>query len=274
MKTVIDGNLTRNALVADYSEWKARDYFDTYYSEVVLPDEQAVLAYQIDVLRAAGARFGRGLEYGCGPTLHRAIAASKYTFRMDMADWLADNLTEAREWLCADESAPEWNRFTRYVLACEGEPQANVAQVLQREALTRQVVRGLYVSDARLRQPLGPTRENFYDLIITGFCIDAISSDRTVWTNCMRNVTSMLSPGGTFIIHALHRCEAYKCGDRMFPGSNLSIDDMRTAMSNNGFVDSSIDVQVIPCVENEGYGYSGILTASGRKAPLRRKGSN
>ena len=39
---------------------------------------------------------------------------------MDMADWLADNLTEAREWLCADDSAEDWKRFTRYVLACEG----------------------------------------------------------------------------------------------------------------------------------------------------------
>jgi hypothetical protein len=193
---------------------------------------------------------------------------------MDMADWLADNLSEVREWLCADESAPEWNRFTRYVLACEGEPNASAARVVQREALTRKVVRGLYVSDARLPQPLGPSRESFYDLIVTGFCIDAISSDRSVWTNCMRNVTSMLAPGGTFIIHALHRCEAYKCGDRLFPGSNLSIDDMRSAMSNNGFATSSIDVQVIPCPDNEMYGYSGILTASGRKAPPRRKSPN
>ena len=42
---MVDGSTTRNTLVADYSEWKARDYFQTYYSEVVLPDEQAVLAY-------------------------------------------------------------------------------------------------------------------------------------------------------------------------------------------------------------------------------------
>src|ERR1044072_2129603 len=109
---MVDGNTTRNPLVADYSEWRARDYFQTYYSDVVLPDEQAVLAYQIDVLRAARARFGRGLEYGCGPTLHRAIAAAKYVFRMDMADWLADNLTVAPEWVFADETAAAWERLT------------------------------------------------------------------------------------------------------------------------------------------------------------------
>jgi hypothetical protein len=152
------------------------------------------------------------------------------------------------------------------VLACEGETQPNHSRIAQREALTRKVVRGLYVSDARLRRPLGPARDSFYDLIITGFCIDAISSDRTVWRRCLRNVTSMLQPGGTFIIHALHRCKAYKCGERMFPGSDLTSDDMQEAMLENGFAPASIDVQVIPCRENSGYGYSGILTASGRKA--------
>ena len=270
---MVDGSATRNPLVADYSEWRARDYFQTYYSDVVLPDEQAVLAYQIDVLRAARARFGRGLEYGCGPTLHRAIAASKYVFRMDMADWLADNLSEAREWLCADDSTPEWKRFTRYVLGCEGHLQPDHTRVTQREALTRKVVRGLYVSDARLRQPLGPSRDGFYDLIITGFCIDAISSDPRVFRRCLRNVTSMLQPGGTFIIHALHQCNAYKCGERMFPGSNLTIDDMQAAMLENGFTHSSIDAQVISCRENAVYGYSGILTASGRKATRPRRNS-
>src|ERR1700752_1562347 len=87
--------------VADYSQWQARDYFKTYYSEVVLPDEQVVLAYQIETLRRIEHKFGRGLEYGCGPTVHPPIAAARCTFRLDMADWLPDNLAQVREWLNA-----------------------------------------------------------------------------------------------------------------------------------------------------------------------------
>ena len=75
------------------------------------------------------------------------------------------------------------------------------------------------------------------------------------------------------IIHALHQCNAYKCGERMFPGSNLTIDDMQAAMLENGFTHSSIDAQVISCRENAVYGYSGILTASGRKATRPRRNS-
>ena len=61
------------------------------------------------------------LEYGCGPTLHRAIAATRYAFRIDMADWLPDNLLQVREWLTATAANTDWNRFTHYILGREGE---------------------------------------------------------------------------------------------------------------------------------------------------------
>src|SRR6201992_3522297 len=107
--------------VADYSHWQAQDYFRTYYSEVVLPDEQVVLAYQIETLKRIQHPFGRGLEYGCGPTLHRAIAAARYAFRIDMADWLPDTLAQVQEWVDSRGGNSDWNRFTHYILGCEGE---------------------------------------------------------------------------------------------------------------------------------------------------------
>ncbi len=96
------------------------------------------------------------------PLMHRAIAAAKYVFRMDMADWLADNLSEAREWLCADDSAAGLETLHALRTGLRRKPAAQqLARVTQREALTRKVVRGLYVSDARLRQPLGPNARRF-----------------------------------------------------------------------------------------------------------------
>lgn len=253
------------SLVADYADWQARDYFKTYYSEVVLPDEQAVLRYQVEVMAQAPSRFGRALEYGCGPTLHRAIAATPYVFRLDMADWLADNLVCVREWLAGEETNTDWNRFTRFVMGCEGRKRFDLATLRRRERQTRRVVRGLFVSDARWRQPLGPAHEGFYDLLVSGFCLDAISADKRVWRRCMRNVLSMIAPGGTVILHFLAGCRAYKVGTRMFPGSNLSADDVAGVLRDLDFERSSIDVQLIDCPHNVQYGYSGILTASARR---------
>ena len=257
---------TGNPRVADYSEWRARDYYDTYYSQVILPDEQAVLAYQISAMRSARRRFNRALEYGCGPTLHRAIAASGYANRIDMSDWLAENLVAVRDWVAANGNNRDWRRFTQYVVALEGNPIAGDAELLAREDRARRSIRGLYVSDARWRDPLGSRHRGFYDLLISGFCLDAISDDKAVWRNCMANMLSMLAPEGLVVVHFLNRCTAYKCGPRLFPGADLSVDDVHIALEEEGCEASSIDVQLIPCPDNAEFGYTGILTASARKA--------
>jgi hypothetical protein len=250
--------------VADYSQWQAQDYFKTYYSEVVLPDEQVVLAYQVETLKRSEHKFGRGLEYGCGPTLHRAIAAARHAFRIDMADWLPDNLAQVRTWVNSTSANEDWNRFTHYILSCEGEaPDAR--HIERREEQTRKVIRNLRVSDARWRQPLGPGGRGFYDLLVSGFCLDAVSSDKQVWHRCMTNVLSTLQEGGLLILHSLYRCRAYKVGDRMFPGADLSEDDLVESLLANGFSRQNIDVHVIPCPDNAQYGYAGILVASARK---------
>src|SRR5262249_48084004 len=104
-----------------------------------------------------------------------------------------------------------------------------------------------------------------YDLLISGFCLDAVSSDKGVWRRCMRNVLSMLQEGGLLILHSLYRCKAYKVGQRLFPGADVSEDDLVDSLLANGFARASIDVQVISCPDNAPYGYAGILVASGRK---------
>jgi hypothetical protein len=78
-------------------------------------------------------------------------------------------------------------------------------------------------------------------------------------------VLSTLHQGGLLILHALYRCKAYKVGDRMFPGADLSEDDLVGSLLANGFDRSSMDVHVIPCPDNAEYGYAGILVASARK---------
>lgn len=252
--------------VADYSEWLAQDYFKTYYSEVVLPDERVVLAYQIETLKRMELPFGRGLEYGCGPTVHRAIAASAHAFRIDMADWLPDNLAQVREWVHSTSANGDWNRFTDYILACENRGEViDISRIQRREEHTRKVIRNLHVSDARWQHPLGPAKQGFYDLLVSGFCLDAVSSDKQVWHQCMSNVLSTLHEGGLLILHALYRCKAYKVGERMFPGADLSEDDLVESLLGNGFDRPSIDVHVIPCPDNALYGYAGILVASARK---------
>lgn len=255
--------------LADYSEWCAQTYLDTYYRETVLADERRVIAFELDALADERSGIGRALEYGCGPTLHRAIAAARHVFRIDMADRSPDNLRQIRRWLQPAARDTGWNRFTRFILEHERgavEPGAvEPGAIERREALTRKAIRELRVSDARCRYPLGAERVGFYDLLISGFCIDAISDDKRVWRACMANVLATLRSGGLLLLLALHRCRAYRVGERLFPCADLTADDLFASLLANGLERSSIEIELAACPENALYGYTAILIARARK---------
>ena len=253
-----------NARTADYSEWCAQEYFDTYYRETVLADERQVLAFELDALAEERSAFGHALEYGCGPTLHRAIAAARHAFRIDMADRSPDNLRQIRRWLQAGSRDTDWNRFTRFILEYE-DRSVEPGAIERREAHTRKVIRELRLSDARCRYPLGVDRVAFYDLLISGFCLDAISGDKRIWKACLGNVLAMLRSGGLVLMLALHRCRAYRVAHRLFPCADLTQDDLFASLLAHGSRRSSIEIELAACPDNAVYGYSGILIARARK---------
>lgn len=272
-------NRATRPTLADYSEWCAQEYFDTYYRETVLADERHVLAFELDALADERSAFGRALEYGCGPTLHRAIAAARHAFRIDMADRSPDNLRQIQRWLQAGARNTDWNRFTRFILEHErgsiGHECASGATeralveagaIERREALTRKVIRELRLSDARSPDPLGAARAGFYDLLISGFCLDAISGDKRIWHACMGNVIGTLRSGGLLLMLALHRCRAYRVGDRLFPCADLTADDLFVSLVANGLKRSSVEIDLVGCPDHAVYGYTGILIARAHKA--------
>ena len=55
-----------------WTTWRADDYYRDYYGADVKPDEREAIRFQLEFLRRSGRTFSSAVEYGCGPTLHRA----------------------------------------------------------------------------------------------------------------------------------------------------------------------------------------------------------
>jgi hypothetical protein len=91
-------NMSTTLKIAAWKSWRPAEHFQEYFDHRVEPDEQAAIPFQIEFLRRAGRAYPRALEYGCGPTLMRALAASAYVWSLDMADRLEDNLRRVRLW--------------------------------------------------------------------------------------------------------------------------------------------------------------------------------
>lgn len=249
--------------IAGWKAWKAADYFRDYYGAEVQADERAAIRYQIEFLRKAEGRFAQAVEYGCGPTLMRAIAAAPYVESLDMADHLESNLTQVRRWTAHDDASDDWSRFTRYALACEGVPAPGDEEVRAREEMTRGRIGALLETDAFETHPLGPARAASYDLLLSGFCVDCISQSRELWRAALGNIVSLVKPGGAFVILALEGCAAYRAGDAWFPAANVRQADLRQALLECGSEPASLDVTRCLLPSHRAQGYEGILLASG-----------
>jgi hypothetical protein len=250
--------------VAAWKSWRPAEYFQEYFRDQVDPDEQVAIPFQVDFLRRAGRAFPRALEFGCGPTLMRALAASAYVESLDMADRLEGNLRRVRLWANGDPQADNWSRFTEYTLNCEGVTAPGAEDVLARERQTRGVLSEFLLTDARKRYPLGPDRAASYDLLISGFCMDSISQSKSVWRRCMSNVLGLLKPGGSFVILSLRGCEAYRVGARWFPGANIQSSDLESALLACGAAPARLEIAERDLPSHNDQGYTGILLASGQ----------
>lgn len=255
--------------ISTYDQWRAENYYSFYYKDGIVRDERITLRRHLEFLKAHGS-FERALDYGCGPTLHNAIACAPYVERLDMADWLHDNLASVRDWAAGEPGATTWHHFTRYILECEDAKPPGWADIVRREARARSVIDRLIASDACQRYPLGRNRNGSYDLLVTGYCLDCISGERAVWRRAMHNVLAALRPGGALLLDSLWRCSAYQVKDRWFPGANLDIDDLYQCLKENGFAPESIDVQAFEYPDQSECGYPGILVVSGRKRAMVR----
>jgi hypothetical protein len=252
--------------VSRWATWCAQEYYEHYYAGSVLRDDREVLRHHIAYLAAAGRTFPAALEYGCGPTLLRAIAAARYVECLDMADRLDDNLACVSRWVNKEKQAHDWTPFTAEVLRSEGVAHPDAATVAAREELTRRVVGRLFITDARDRHPLSKYRVGSYDLVITGYCLDCLSASKRVWARCMRNVLSLLRPGGSLVLCALNRSRAFRTGGTWFPAANIGRDDLFATLRTNGFDAGSIAIERHDFPEHRASGYEAILLATASKA--------
>src|SRR5262245_9549662 len=99
-----------------YPERYLREYYST-----VTPDEDLVLAFLVRLLRQKGVP-GQGsvLDFGCGPTVHRAITAAPHASSITMADLLPANLGAVNAWLGQTPGAHNWHEYTAKILSLEG----------------------------------------------------------------------------------------------------------------------------------------------------------
>lgn len=247
----------RIKLSTDWADFDSRAYLEEYYADIG-PENMAMLTFFSRAFHGIPAD-GVLLDFGSGPTIYPLISAAVAVREIHLCDFLDTNLAEVGAWLRKDEAAWDWSDFVRTALLLENGSDALAQRVSKRESHIRKSVTRIMRCDVRRTMPLGHTVAP-YDVVVTNFCAESATDDTEKWREFLRNIASLVRPGGRLVMTALKGATSYTVGSKYFPAVNIIEDDLRHALIDTGFASESMSVESVPA-DRPSRKYQGILLA-------------
>lgn len=239
--------------LANYSDWNPQKYLAEYYTGIH-PDVQTTIEFLVQMFHFMPPS-PLMLEFGCGPSLSYIFPAISKVQEIHLAEYLADNRAEVQKWIEGRNDAYDWQEFTLATLKMEGNPEPTATEVKVREQQARERITQILPCNVLKANPLGIKKRGFYPLVVSNYCIEAVSTSIEQWQVYMGNVMSLVKPGGTLILSACGGAvdSFYRVGESKFPCTNINGQDFLTSLSDNGFTDIDLRIRHVPYHSEQGF---------------------
>ncbi|HEY1370542.1 MAG TPA: guanitoxin biosynthesis pre-guanitoxin forming N-methyltransferase GntF [Gaiellaceae bacterium] len=215
------------------------------------------------------------LELGGGPTVYQLISAAPRVGAIDFADYIPANLDQVRLWADEAPTAFDWSPFIRRTLEIEGvESTAHAVQA--RADLLRSRLRRFLHCDAFDAEPCGSASRASYGIVSVNFVPEAMTGSIVVWRQIMRNILSLLKPGGTLIMSVTTGADYWRCGEVVLPAVRIGAAQLESELAMLGLrVDSmtTIDAEVVDATDPEYCGYTGMAFVQARAGAVVSDGA-
>jgi nicotinamide N-methyltransferase/methyltransferase len=197
-------------------------------------------------------------EFGGGPTLYSVAALARKAREIHFSDVVDASLQEVRAWLTGRPKTHDWTPYIALALEAEGSAVTKTA-VAERAALMRKVLSHLMHCDAQKNPPieLGNIQ---YDLVTAHHCTDVAATNIDEWQKVIKNVTTIVRPGGWLMLSVTTGARTYEVGDVIFKCVDLTKEDIQKGLLAAGYLKESIILETYDTVEQPRE-YAGIIMA-------------
>lgn len=248
-------------LEPSFDTFDPRGYLNEYYSSIDF-ENNALLKFYVDCYKNMSPTTTL-LEFGGGPTIYASIAAAPKVKEIHFCDCVNANLEEVKLWKNTSTNAFNWNLFIQRVLEHEGIKHITLQQIENRAELLRKKLTTFLYCDAFQKQPLGYKSDKLYDIVQTNFVAESVTTSKKEWRNILKNITSLIKPGGTLILSAIKNSSYYHIDKKRFPAVSVNEEDLVKTLKRLGFDKLEI-VRTIDA--NKPYrGYDGFIFIKARR---------
>ncbi|XP_067397328.1 phenylethanolamine N-methyltransferase isoform X1 [Emydura macquarii macquarii] len=214
----------------------------------------------------AGDIHGRTLlDVGTGPTVYQLLSACDHFEEIIATDYLEVNRDVLRRWVQGEPDAFDWSPYIKHVCSIEGKGE----QWKEKEQKLRGKLRQILPIDVHQPEPLGSPLGHLADALISTFCLEAVSPDRPSFERALRNVTSLLKPGGHFLLIGALEESFYLAGEAKLSVVPVREADVKEALAKSGYQIHDFRSYVMPPSLKIGVDdVSGVFFAHAQRTPV------
>nr|XP_060643320.1 nicotinamide N-methyltransferase-like [Anolis sagrei ordinatus] len=196
---------------------------------------RTVFAIILDKLHKAFAKGGiRGdtlIDIGSGPSIHQLLSACESFKEIIVSDFLEQNQEEMKKWLKKDPETFDWAPVLKYVCQLEGDRE----KWMEKEEKLRKAIKQVLKCDVTLANPFDPVEIHPADSVLSTYCIEAACKDLDTYHLAMKNVGSLVKPGGHLILVVALEETFYMVGPHKFSSLYLTPEVVRDVLKGAGF---------------------------------------
>ncbi|XP_065273244.1 nicotinamide N-methyltransferase-like [Emys orbicularis] len=178
------------------------------------------------------------IDIGSGPTIHQLLSACESFKEIIASDYTDRNHRELEKWLKNEPEAFDWTPVVEYVCELEG----NRGKEAEKEAKLRKTIKQVLKCDVHKSNPLDPIVLPPADCLISSLCLEAACKDLTTYRLALKNISSLLKPGGHLVLSGDLGCSFYMVGPKRFSCLVLREEFLREVLSETGFIIQEFEV--------------------------------
>ncbi|XP_053547549.1 indolethylamine N-methyltransferase [Bombina bombina] len=217
----------------DYQrDFNPRVYLDLYYRNSCQNNEILMFA-----LRNLHKTFHLGdvtgttlIDIGSGPTIYQILAACEKFTDIICTDYTDSNRRELESWLKNDPGAFNW----RAVIEAACEIEGNREKWIEKQETVRKGVKRVLKCDVTKSNPVEPLVLQPSDCLITSLCLEAACKDTPTFRCALKNITSMIKPGGHLVMITVLQETFYMVGETKFSCLYLEKTSVEVAVKEAG----------------------------------------
>ncbi|XP_078541526.1 nicotinamide N-methyltransferase-like [Lissotriton helveticus] len=171
-----------------------------------------------------------GLSFG--PFLFYTIPFCDYFNEITFACPDDKSIQETQKWLKNEPDAMDFSDVTKIICEHQGCSETWI----EKQDTLKCKVKTVLKYDAASCEPFSPVIHPQADCLLLAHALEELVTDKKSYCDALKNVSSLLKPGGHLIMIVALETTFYMCGDFKFPFLCVDADFLKDAVTGAGYV--------------------------------------